>query len=581
MALQELLNIGKNEVVKIGISEERIRSVIEPLRQYIAFWREYPDLFVDFLQTGGDPTKKKDLNLFFYQRIFLRVAARYRYVYAVYPRAFSKSFLAVLTLMIRCILYPGCKLFSAAGGKEQAAGILKEKVQELCRLVPALEKELDMRPGKTKDGGKDYVIYVFKNGSYFDNVAARERSRGKRRHAGVLEECVGIDGDILQEVLIPMMNVRRRCLDGTTQKDETLNQSQLYITTSGYKGTFAYTKLIQTLVQMIIEPDRAFILGGTWRLPVLFDMLDKDFVNDLRRDPTFNQASFEREYESKWSGTSDGAFFDGAAFDRSRVLQKCEMEHSGRAVLNAYYLISVDVGRKGCDSVAEVFRVMPQNIGASFKSLVNIFTYSDEHFGDQALKLKKLFYRYKAKRIVIDANGLGIGLIDFMVKQQIDSETGEVYPDFGVYNDPDKYYAPFRTDITELNAMYLIKANAAINTEAHANLQVQLSSGKLRFLIEERMAQSKLLATKVGQMMTPEARDDYLRPYKLTSILKDELLNLREENEGINIILKQANRSISKDKVSSLEYGLYYIREEEENKKRKKKFNVKDFMFMN
>ena len=59
------------------------------------------------------------------------------------------------------------------------------------------------------------------------------------------------------------------------------------------------------------------------------------------------------------------------------------------------------------------------------------------------------------------------------------------------------------------------------------------------------------------------------------------MLNLREENEGINIILKQANRRIPKDKVSSLEYGLYYIKQEEENKKRKRHGNISDFMFIN
>lgn len=57
-------------------------------------------------------------------------------------------------------------------------------------------------------------------------------------------------------------------------------------------------------------------------------------------------------------------------------------------------------------------------------------------------------------------------------------------------------------------------------------------------------------------------------------------MNLREENEGVNIILKQANRGIKKDKVSSLGYGIYYIKQEEDSKKKKKKFNVKDFMFM-
>lgn len=79
--------------------------------------------------------------------------------------------------------------------------------------------------------------------------------------------------------------------------------------------------------------------------------------------------------------------------------------------------------------------------------------------------------------------------------------------------------------------------------------------------------------------MTPEERDDYLRPFKLTSILKEEILNLREENEGINIILKRANKGIQKDKFSALIYGLYYIKLEEDNKKKKKKFNAKDWLF--
>lgn len=44
----------------------------------------------------------------------------------------SKSFLAVLILMTRAILYPGSKLFVTSGGKEQSSGILKEKVEEIC-----------------------------------------------------------------------------------------------------------------------------------------------------------------------------------------------------------------------------------------------------------------------------------------------------------------------------------------------------------------------------------------------------------------------------------------------------------------
>lgn len=85
MGLKDLLEIS-NQHEKIGLSEERIEAIKPVLRQYIAYWREYPDMFVDFLQTGNDPTRKKNLNFYFYQRVFLRIAVRYRQVYAVFPR---------------------------------------------------------------------------------------------------------------------------------------------------------------------------------------------------------------------------------------------------------------------------------------------------------------------------------------------------------------------------------------------------------------------------------------------------------------------------------------------------------------
>lgn len=577
MALQELLNLSQSKK-KIGLSEERIRAIIPAARDYIAFWREYPDLFVDFMK-GPDST----FNLFFYQRVFMRAAMRHKYVYAVFPRAYSKSFLSVMTLMIRCILYPRCKLFVTSGGKEQAAGIMKEKVKEICTLIPAFEKEIDFGRGKSLEG-KDYCKYVFKNGSYFDNIAARESSRGKRRHGGLIEECVGVDGTILSEVILPTMNISRMCMDGTTQPDETLNKSQIYVTTAGWKNTFPYEKLIQLLIWQIVQPGKAMIMGGTYRIPILMKLLDKNFIKDLKMDGTFNESSFDREYESKWSGTVEDAFFSSEVFDRNRILNQPEYEASGRSSKAAYYILSADVGRKGCDTVVCVFKVTPQPQGSSIKSLVNIFTLTDAHFEDQAIKLKSLYYKYNARRLVLDANGLGIGLVDFMVKPQVNPDTLEVIPDFGVFGgtqeDAVQEYKKYKTANTEEDALYLIKAGAPINTEAHTITRSNLSSGKIKFLIDERVAKQKLLNTKVGQNMKPEERANYLKPFTLTSILKEEMMNLREENEGVNIILKQANKGIKKDKFSAFEYGLYYIKQEEESKKKRKKFNASEWCFV-
>lgn len=579
MALSDLMQLSlSTDTKKQGLSEERIRAQIPIIRQYIAFWREYPDMFVEFL-CGNNP---ENFHLFFYQRLFLRAVMRHRYAYATFPRAYSKSFLSVLVLMLRCTLFPGSHLFVTTGGKEQAAGIAKEKADELCKLIPGLNNELDLTRGKTKTS-KDNIELIFKNGSKLDIMAARQSSRGKRATGGLMEECILIDQTLLNEVIIPTMNVDRRLSDGSRKREETVNKSQIYVTTAGWKNSFAYDKLIQLLIQQIIEPSESIVLGGTWRIPVMEELLSKSFIQELKLDGTYNDSSFAREYESEWSGDAENAFFSAEKFDKHRVLLQPEYEWSGRSTKSAYYVLGVDVGRKDCTTEVCVFKVTPQPQGSSIKTLVNLYTWDAEHFEAQAINIKKLYYKYKAKQVVIDANGLGVGLVDMMVLNQVDPETGETLPNFGVggatYDDWEKDYKKFKNAETELDAMYLVKANAPINTEAHTYVQTQLASGKIKFLIDENQAKTKLMGTKKGQQMDNNKRAEYLQPFTYTTILREQMLNLVEENEGVNIILKQSSRGVKKDKFSAFEYGLYYIKQEEDRNKKKKKRNISDFMF--
>lgn len=571
-SLDLLLADDSKQLQKMEITPDRIKAQLGEITKAASFWREYPDKFIDFMK---GPNSK--FNLFFYQRVFLRSVMRNRYAYATFPRAYSKSFLSIMALLTRCILYPGAKLFITSGGKEQAANIAREKIDEILDLIPGFKREIDWK--QTNLGGKDYVRVVFKNGSKLDIVAASQRTRGGRRHGGLIEEAILVDGVLLNEVILPLMNVSRRCANGQTNPDETLNKSQIYVTTAGWKGTFAYDKLIQMLIWQILKPGTAVVLGGTWRVPVLMELLDKNFVKDLKADGTFNETSFAREYESIWSGSAEDAFFNSDMFDKHREIKQPEYEYSGRSTKDSYYLLSVDVGRIGCSSVVCVFKVIPQPEGNSIKKLVNMYTFDEEHMGIQALRIKSLFYKYKAKAVVIDGNGLGVGLIDFMVIKSIDEATGDEYPAFDVINDTEGLYKKFKTVDSEKEAIYIIKANAPLNTEIHSNCSAQINAGKVKFLEDERFAKSKLLGTKVGENMTPEQRAEYLRPFTLTSILKEEMMNLREEHDGVNIILKQANRKIKKDKFSAFEYGLYYIKQLDESKKKRKKAKISDFMF--
>ena len=141
MALKDLLHLSEQKAFlgkKQGMSQERLDTQIENLRKKISFYRQYPDLFIDDIK-GPDCNFK----FYFYQRVFLRIVMRHRYVYATFPRAYSKSFLSMMALMIRCILYPNSHLFVTTGGKEQAASITVAKIEEICHLIPALNGEIN------------------------------------------------------------------------------------------------------------------------------------------------------------------------------------------------------------------------------------------------------------------------------------------------------------------------------------------------------------------------------------------------------------------------------------------------------
>ena len=102
------------EVLKDGIpickgfiiTEDYIAQNREVIEQWINLFVAYPDILIDLI-TPSDSTFK----LFFYQRIFLRACMRFRYVFGTYTRAFSKSFLAILSRIIRCSLLANEKSF--------------------------------------------------------------------------------------------------------------------------------------------------------------------------------------------------------------------------------------------------------------------------------------------------------------------------------------------------------------------------------------------------------------------------------------------------------------------------------------
>lgn len=92
----------------------------------------------------------------------------------------------------------------------------------------------------------------------------------------------------------------------------------------------------------IMQPDKAFVFGCDYRVPVLHGLLSRDYVNTLKLSPSFNETSFATEYLSYWQGASDEAWFNFDKMTKYRKLKNPETHAIFRANSKQFYLLSVD-----------------------------------------------------------------------------------------------------------------------------------------------------------------------------------------------------------------------------------------------
>lgn len=189
MGFQPEIEIPKN----VRITEQWIEKNYKNVQNILQFFLLYPDCFLDMVTP-----RNTNFKLFFYQRIALRAMIRYRYVYLDAPRAFSKSYLAILAGYIKCMFLPGEKFFIASPGKGQSIGIMSQKLSEIWTIFPFLKKEL-----LKSNMSSNEIRLVFKNGSTFQVMGALSTTRGMRMNAGIVDEVRDHDGDVLNEIVLP------------------------------------------------------------------------------------------------------------------------------------------------------------------------------------------------------------------------------------------------------------------------------------------------------------------------------------------------------------------------------------------
>ena len=277
------------------LTKKRINEHFEKAGEMLNLFIAYPDIFLDLIVPHDS-----HFHLFFFQRLIMRCMARGNSTFGCFSRGTSKSFLADIDRYLHCMFVPRHKTTITAGTNKQAAEIAKQKfIDDLWVKFPLLANEMQKRrvAGKVLEAykvGADYVEFSFKNGSKLGVGAVR----GTRFESLIFEEIIEQDEVKVNEVYIPTLNRPRTMYNGLINPNEPQSQ-QIYITTAGYQGTFAYQKIVEVLCRSVLEPERYFVLCGTYRIPLSCGLTSPKMIEDIVNSPSFSKSSFEREYESR------------------------------------------------------------------------------------------------------------------------------------------------------------------------------------------------------------------------------------------------------------------------------------------
>lgn len=519
---------------------EDINFNVDNWEYFCSYARWYPDAFLDLIkpERGG-------LNLHLDQRIYLRVMMRFVSFYGVFPRGYGKTFDEVLASMLTCVFFPEITISLSAQTKENSADLLKDKYNEIIRFYPMLKNEISKA-----NFAKGDALVAFKNGARLDNLANAQSSKGQRRKRMNMEESALINNDTFLDALLPIVEVPRVCVGKYSIVDpEELNQMINYFTTAGYRGSDEYERSV-TMVKDMINLQGKMVLGSSFWLPCWYGRgSTKSQIFQKKRDMTF--VSFAQNYESDWVGCADNAFININKLMNCRTLSSPVLQNKNE---NEEFYIGVDVARSQKTSNNQTFIAVIQVKRNKDKSaitsynLVNLIHISnDSNFESQAVEIKRCKKRYNAKAVVVDANGVGIGLIDFLLKETIDPQTGESLGCFDTLNDNN---IPENPEIAE-KILYSLKAQSCQNEVVTTFMDV-VDGGKFRMLISKK--DSDFSDSDYDDM------ENKVEPYLQTDCLFEEVANLKLKRlNNNNVTIEKVVSKLDKDRVSAVLYALYLI----------------------
>lgn len=562
-----------------GVFSKKADRLLEGVEAWTAYYRQRVDKFIEDFY---------GIHLRLFQKIIILMMNFCDMTVFIGSRGLSKTYLTALYASARCILYPGITIVTTSKTRKQGQLILG-KIKDIFMVDSALFR------GEIEDiklNQYDSEV-VFKNGSRIVVASFNQNSRGVRAQCVLYDEARLCDPTLIASVFRKFLTSRRHI--GAQDKPEYADYEtepcqEIYLSSAWYKSSWLYDLLKSTTANMITGATNSFCCCLPYQIAIKEKLLSPDRVLIDLSDNTTDEITWTHEMLSLfWSGT-DGALYNyddisgnrkikyafyppalAALLKDKRVQIPKKLHNETRIVSCDIALMASQKGKSDNDATSIFVNQMLFNAdGRAQKNIVYTENAEGKTVDEQALQIRKLFANYDGDYLVIDARGVGLGVVDLLMQDIYDPETGQVYEALSCCNNPE---IAARCKVKGApKKIWAVTATMEFNNDCALGLREEFKRGSIRILISEDDAEEYLSEIPAWSKLEPAERVMVKLPYIDTTLLINELINLEYETRN-NVVRVKEKSGMRKDRFSSLSYNCQVARiiekEHEANDKHK------------
>ena len=537
------------------VQRSKSERIMEGVAYWAAFYRKNPQRFV---------AEYLNIKLKLFQKILIymmMVSTNFMYIAS---RGSGKTWLVSLYCVVRCILFPGTKICIVSGYKSQSLECIQKIEEDFMKNYSWGSINLCAEISDINNAHCE-----FRNGSWVKIVTASDAARHNRANIVCVDEFRMVDLNILNTVIRKFLTAPRS--PGYLSKPEyehlAERNCELYMSSAWFTSHWSYKKLQTYFSLMLNDKKKYFCCGLPYQLAIKEGLLFREQVEDEMSEADFDATSFSMEMGALWLGDSDDAFFKFDDISPRRKLKHSyfplEIYKAHRIkipplALNERRILSVDVAlmaskKHNNDAAALIINsAIPTERSDYISNIVYIETHEGMTTDELGLLVMRFFYQYKCTDLVLDTGGQGLGVYDFIIKNQYDPEYDVTYEALTCCNNEDM---ADRCKVRNAKkAIWSIKATAEFNSNAAIGLRAGFQNGVINLLIPDLEAEQEIQKIRGFGKMSEREKALLQAPYTQTSLLINELIYLDHEMKGNTVKIKE-RPGMRKDRFSSLEYN--------------------------